>query len=130
LGLVRKGRCRIPAAMLILGIRLFTLYTIIYDDAILAIRLAWLWQEGQKTGWIPLEQPLLLYGWVMQAISSLMLGALNWLLSVLMLPTTSAPFILVVRRHGVERGRGQGVTAAGFSGYVRVPPGSLIPPNL
>jgi hypothetical protein len=104
-----KGRPASRASILILGILLFTQYAFIYDYAILAIPLAWLWQEGQTTGWLPLEKPLLLYGWVMPAISSLMLSTVNWPLSVLMLPTTIALFILVLRRHYVERGKSQGV---------------------
>ena len=103
------------AAILILGILLFTRYAFIYDYALLAIPLAWLWQEGQTTGWLSLEQPLLLYGWVMPAISSLMLATANWPLSVLMLPTTIALFILVLRRHYVERGQEPGVSAAASS---------------
>jgi alpha-1,2-mannosyltransferase len=105
-----KASAASRASILILGILLVTRYAFIYDYAILAIPLAWLWQEGQTTGWLSLEKPLLLYGWVMPAISSLMLTTVNWPLSVLMLPTTIALFILVLRRHYVERGKGQGVT--------------------
>ena len=102
-------------SILVLGILLFTRYAFIYDYAILAIPLAWLWQEGQTTGWLSLEKPLLLYGWVMPAMSSLMLTTVHWPLSVLMLPTTMALFILVLRRHYLERGKGQGVTVVASS---------------
>jgi hypothetical protein len=102
-----KASAASRASILILGILLFTRYAFIYDYTILAIPLAWQWQEGQTTGWLPLEQPLLLYGWVMPAISSLMLSLAHWPLSVLMVPTTIALFILVLRRHQVERGKGQ-----------------------
>jgi alpha-1,2-mannosyltransferase len=95
------------ASILVLGILLFTRYAFIYDYAILAIPLAWLWQEGQTTGWLPLEKPLLLYGWFMPAVSSLMLTSVHWPLSLLMLPMTIALFILVLRRHYIERGNGQ-----------------------
>ena len=98
------------ASILVLGVLLFTHYAFIYDYAILAIPLAWLWQEGQTTGWLSLEKPLLLYGWVMPAISSVILASLHCPLSVLMVPTTIALFILVLRRHHVERGTGQAVT--------------------
>jgi Glycosyltransferase family 87 len=103
------------ASILVLGILLFTRYAFIYDYAILAIPLAWLWQEGQTTGWLSLEKPLLLYGWVMPAMSSLMLTTVHWPLSVLMLPTTMALFILVLRRHYLERGKGQAVTVVASS---------------
>jgi alpha-1,2-mannosyltransferase len=109
-----KASAASRAAILILGILLFTRYAFLYDYAILALPLAWLWQEGQATGWLPLEQPLLLYGWIMPAISSLMLNVAGWPLSVLMVPTTMALFVLVLRRHYVERGRG-GAAAADSS---------------
>ena len=110
-----KASAASRASILILGILLFTRYAFLYDYAILALPLAWLWQEGQTTGWLSLEQPLLLYGWIMPAISALMLSAADWPLSVLMLPTTIALFILVLRRHYVERGKGQDVTVADSS---------------
>jgi hypothetical protein len=110
-----KASAATRASILVLGILLFTRYAFIYDYAILAIPLAWLWQEGQTTGWLPLEQPLLLYGWIMPAMSSLMLATAHWPLSVLMLPTTMGLFILVLRRHYVERGKGQAVTVAASS---------------
>jgi hypothetical protein len=97
-----KATAACRASILILGILLFTRYAFIYDYAILALPLAWLWQEGQTTGWLSLEKPLLLYGWVMPAISSLMLSSVQWPLGVLMLPTTMALFILVLRRNHVE----------------------------
>ena len=100
--------CR--SSILILGILLFTRYAFIYDYAILALPLAWLWQEGQTTGWLSLEKPLLLYGWVMPAISSLMLTVGHCPLSVLLLPTTIALFILVLRRHHFELVKIQGTT--------------------
>ena len=105
--------CR--SSILILGILLFTRYAFIYDYAILALPLAWLWQEGQTTGWLSLEKPLLLYGWVMPAISCLMLTAAHWPLSVLMLPTTIALFILILRRHHVELEKVQGMTVIASS---------------
>jgi hypothetical protein len=108
-----NARAASRASILVLGILLFTRYAFIYDYTIMAIPLAWLWQEGQTTGWLPLEKPLLLYAWVMPAISSLMLT--TWPLSVLMLPTTIALFILVLRRHYVERGKAQAVTAVDSS---------------
>jgi hypothetical protein len=101
--------CR--AAILILGILLFTRYAFIYDYAILAIPLAWLWQEGQTTGWLPLEKPLLLYGWFTPALSSVMFNLAHWPLGWLMLITTMALFILVLRRHHLELVKVQRATA-------------------
>jgi hypothetical protein len=95
------------AAILILGILLFTGYAFTYDYALLAIPLAWLWQEGQTTGWLSQEKPLLLWGWVMPAISVSMFNIAHWPFGVLMLPTTIALFILVLRRHCHEIGQVQ-----------------------
>jgi hypothetical protein len=99
--------CR--ASILILGILLFTRYAFIYDYAILALPLAWLWQEGETAGWLSLEKPLLLYAWVMPAFSNLIWTSASWPISVLML-TIIALFILVLRRHHVELGKVQGMT--------------------
>ena len=122
-----KASAASRASILVLGILLFTRYAFIYDYAILAIPLAWLWQEGQTTGWLSLEKPLLLYGWIMPAMSSLMLTTAHWPLSVLMLPTTMALFILVLRRHYVERGKGSGRDGGGFLLMGQVPSGRSYP---
>lgn len=104
-----SAACR--AAILILGILLFTRYAFIYDYAILAIPLAWLWQEGQTTGWLPLEKPLLLYGWFAPEVSCVMFKLAHWPLGWLTLPATIVLFILVLRRHHFELVKGQRATA-------------------
>lgn len=92
------------ASILVLGILLFTRYAFIYDYAILAIPLAWLWQEGQTAGWLPLEKPVLLCAWFMPLIS-LMMGGTSYPYSLLILPTALTLFILVLRRHYSELGK-------------------------
>jgi hypothetical protein len=90
------------ASILILGILLFTRYAFIYDYAIMAIPLAWLWQEGQTTGWLTLEKSLLLYAWIAPMVSSIIYKLADWPLGWLILPTIIALFILVLRRHYFE----------------------------
>jgi hypothetical protein len=97
------------AAVLIIGILLFSHYAFIYDYAILAIPLAWLWQEGQTRGWLALEKPLLLGAWIMPLIG-LMLSA-DYPMWVPVLPTLLALFMLVLRRHYHELGKGRQSTA-------------------
>jgi hypothetical protein len=99
------------ASILILGILLFTRYAFIYDYAILAIPLAWLWQEGQTAGWLPLEKPLLLYAWFAPVLASVMFKLADWPLGWLMLLATGALFILVLRRYYFELGKVQRATA-------------------
>jgi alpha-1,2-mannosyltransferase len=88
------------AAVLIIGILLFSHYAFIYDYAILAIPLAWLWQKGQTSGWLSLEKPLLLGAWIMPLIG-LILSA-DYPMWVPVFPTMLALFILVLRRHSYE----------------------------
>ncbi|HEY9072774.1 MAG TPA: glycosyltransferase family 87 protein, partial [Desulfobaccales bacterium] len=52
-------------AVLVLGTLLFTPYAFIYDLAILALPLAWLWEDGRRHGRRPGELLLLLFGWLM-----------------------------------------------------------------
>jgi hypothetical protein len=51
-------------AVLVLGTLLFTPYAFVYDLAILALPLAWLWEEGRRHGRRPGELLLLLLGWL------------------------------------------------------------------
>jgi hypothetical protein len=99
------------ASILILGILLFTRYAFIYDYAILAIPLAWLWQEGQTAGWRPLEKPILLYAWFAPVLASLMFKLADWPLGWFMLLATGALFILVLRRYYFELGKVKRATA-------------------
>jgi hypothetical protein len=104
----REASAACRASILVIGILLFTNYAFIYDYAILAIPLAWLWQEGESRGWLSLEKPLLLVAWVMPLIA-LMTGFLLWLPMIL---TLMALFILVLRRHVYELGRARGALVA------------------
>lgn len=102
------------ASILVLGILLFTHYAFIYDYAILALPLAWLWQEGQTNGWLSLEEPLLLCGWIMPMIN-FMLVSENWPSSLFMLPVSLALFFMVLRRNYVEIARIPASPASGVS---------------
>lgn len=52
-------------AVLVLGTLLFTPYAFVYDLAVLALPLAWLWEEGRLNGRLPGELLLLLFGWLL-----------------------------------------------------------------
>jgi Glycosyltransferase family 87 len=98
-------------SILVIGSLLFTPYAFIYDYAILAIPLAWLWQEGQTTGWLSWEKPLILGVWIMPLIN-LLVEYLFWLP---MLSTMLALFILVLRRHSYELAKVRETTAVALS---------------
>jgi hypothetical protein len=52
-------------AVLTLGLLLFTPYAYIYELAILALPLGWLWEDGRVRGRLPGELILLLCGWLL-----------------------------------------------------------------
>ena len=59
-------------AALVLGTLLFTPYATIYDLAILALPLGWLWEEGRLKGRLPGELILLLFGWLLPIAAPLL----------------------------------------------------------
>lgn len=64
-------------SILILGVLLFTPYIFVYDLAILALPLYWLWQEGRDYGRLPGELLLLFLGWIMPIAGPLFWSILN-----------------------------------------------------
>jgi hypothetical protein len=54
----------IRGSILILATLLFTPYLFVYDLALLAFPLAWLWLDGCDRGWLWGERPILLLGWM------------------------------------------------------------------
>jgi alpha-1,2-mannosyltransferase len=61
----KKTSTAIRGAVLVLGILLFTPYAFIYELALLALPLCWLWEEGRVKGRLPGELILLFFGWLM-----------------------------------------------------------------
>lgn len=64
-------------AVLVLGTLLFTPYDYVYDLAILALPLAWLWEDGRRHGRRPGELLLLLLGWLMPGAAPLVWDGVN-----------------------------------------------------
>ena len=95
-----KTSAAVRGAALAIGILLFSPHIWFYDLPILAIALAWLGWEGHTTGWLPLEQLLLLLSWLMPFVGFLLVVSLR-------LPNGSfyliPPFILIIRRHRWEK---------------------------
>jgi alpha-1,2-mannosyltransferase len=60
----RESPFTMRAAVLVLGILLFTPYIAVYDLALLALPLAWLGWEGHTKGWRPGEKACLFLGWL------------------------------------------------------------------
>lgn len=69
------------AAILILGVLLFTPYLHVYDLPVLAFPLAWLWEDGFDRNRIPLERTLLLIGFFLPLAVPIIYG-MNLLPSV------------------------------------------------
>ena len=65
------------SAVLVLGTLLFTPYAFVYDLAILALPLAWLWEDGRRHGRWPGELLLLLSGWLMPWAAPLLWDGIN-----------------------------------------------------
>ncbi len=61
----KKLPITIRGAVLVLGTLLFTPYSFVYDLAILALPLLWLWEDGRLHGRLPGELILLLLGWLL-----------------------------------------------------------------
>lgn len=61
----KKLALTIRGAVLVLGTLVFTPYSFVYELAILALPLLWLWEEGRLHGRLPGELILLLLGWLL-----------------------------------------------------------------
>jgi alpha-1,2-mannosyltransferase len=61
----REGPSAISAAVLVLGILLFSQYSCLYDLTLLALPLAWLGWEGYRYGWLAGEKIALQVAWIM-----------------------------------------------------------------
>ena len=61
----KKLAITIRGPVLVLGTLIFTPYSFVYDLAILALPLLWLWEEGRLHGRLPGELILLLLGWLL-----------------------------------------------------------------
>jgi hypothetical protein len=59
----------IRAAVLVLGILLFTPYAFVYDFTLLALPLAWLGWEVYRTDWRPMEQDMLCLIWTLPILT-------------------------------------------------------------
>ena len=98
----QKSSMATKAAILVLGILLFTRHSFHYDYALLAIPLAWLWQEGQANGWFSLEPPLLLFGWIAPLLGMVLSVGLDWPLGATLFPIPLVLFGLFLRRNYAE----------------------------
>lgn len=81
--IIWSWRQQVPLAIrgtvLVLGTLLFTPYVFVYDLAILALPLCWLWEEGRLKGRLPGELILLLMGWLMPIAAPILWQPINFL---------------------------------------------------
>lgn len=78
-------------AVLVLGTLLFTPYAFVYDLALLALPLGWLWEEGRRRGRWPGELLLLWFGWMLPFAAPILWNKVNIFYGKLQL----APIILL-----------------------------------
>ncbi len=88
------------SSALALAILLFSPHLWYYDLTLLALPLAWLWWEGQTSGWLGWERLLLILSWVMPLLIFWATVGLEWPHGPLYLVL---PLIMVVRRFLAER---------------------------
>jgi hypothetical protein len=76
---VWRRRLSLPnrGAVLVLGTLLFTPYAFVYDLALLALPLGWLWEEGRRRGRFPGELLLLWFGWLMPYAAIILWNKIN-----------------------------------------------------
>jgi hypothetical protein len=113
----RRAAPATRAAILVVGTLLASRYAFLYDYAILALPLAWLWQAGRSSGWLAGEKPLLLWTWLMPLVSLALMTGLDWPASLVAVPTLGALFVLILRRHYREarpESRGAGEASRQF----------------
>jgi len=76
---MRKTNLALRGSVLTLGLLLFTPYAFIYELALLALPLCWLWEDGRAQGRLPGELILLLCGWLMPFAVPLIWDKVNFL---------------------------------------------------
>jgi hypothetical protein len=74
---LRKTNLAVRGSVLTLGLLLFTPYAFVYDLALLALPLCWLWEDGRARGRLPGELILLLCGWLMPIFVTLIWDNVN-----------------------------------------------------
>ena len=74
---MQKANLSLRGSVLTIGLLLFTPYSFIYELALLALPLCWLWEEGHVRGRLPGELFLLLCGWLMPFVAPLLWNPLN-----------------------------------------------------
>ncbi len=88
------------AAVLVLGVLMFTPHLWYYDLPLLAVALAWLYREGQAQGWLPGELWMLLAAWLLPLVSFALAVDYHWPLGPAYL---AGAWLLVIRRYLQEK---------------------------
>jgi hypothetical protein len=90
----------LKASGLVLAILLFSPHLWYYDLTLLALALAWFWQEGRRSGWILADQVLLLVSWFAPLVTFHLAVDLTWPLGPLYLAPS---LILLFKRYHREK---------------------------
>jgi hypothetical protein len=89
---MKKDYFELKGAILIIGLLLFTPYALLYEMALLALPLCWLWEDGRMRGRLPGESLLLLCSWLMPFF----LQILWWRLAIFQGKLQIGPLILML----------------------------------
>ena len=76
---MKQVNLALRGSVLTLGVLLFTPYAFVYELALLALPLCWLWEDGRARGRLPGELILLLCGWLMPFTVPLIWDQVNFL---------------------------------------------------
>ena len=104
---MRHANLALRGSVLTLGLLLFTPYGFIYDLALLALPLCWLWEEGRLRGRLPGELILLSCGWLMPFAMPFVWNWVNFLQGKLQIGPVVllALFILVLVKASIGQNR-------------------------
>jgi hypothetical protein len=87
----KKTNLAVRGAVLTLGLLLYSPYSFIYELALLALALCWIWEDGRVRGRLPGELVLLLVCWMMPLFIQLLWNEVNVLYGKLQV----APLVLL-----------------------------------
>jgi hypothetical protein len=104
---VKKTNLAVRGAVLTLGLLLYTPYAFIYELALLALPLCWIWEDGRVRGRLPGELVLLLVCWMMPFIMQLLWGKVNVLYGKLQVGplVLLTLFLFILTKEKIQRWR-------------------------
>lgn len=100
----RKGSLPNQGSILILGMLLFSPYSLVYDLTLLALPIAWMGYQGVERGWLPGEMEMMVLGWFLPFFSIFLAFTAKVQIAPIVL---AGLFLLSMRRLFLERNQGK-----------------------